>query len=525
MTGRGINLAVTKDGGAYNKLQRPHNYLSSATNPPLAPKNIPRTEALPAKRKHEHTAAISIYKRHKLEQEPGMRPVLGCDIEGHSSDGSIDEALTYLRDVRSQASNIPHLLVGSTTHGHDNTIDTQTVFFREGTCIALNDQRVASHSDDTFREEAYDSSPQDRLYELLLKRFHNLRTKIVSACDKTHAHPAGTDSTTTNIYTGLNFERDWPSIIDTTYPELHQLLQLDEKTVYKGLQYCTNRIAQVASISPYTSCWIWSLLALVGDVGTLNNQKISHIRDLGRKAGLLGARLRKTRAECQCLGEDRREAVRKTANTSTDYSKAGNICSDQDIKSNQTQTAAHSVMSTDYSKAGNICGDQDIKSNQIQTAVQSVVAQDNATNASLSLGDVSGSDTEMSMSGDEDQAHHSAEVSQVERARARLLLQLGDRLVRPQLPPPRRRLEPIEGAERQSNRAMRDQDSRPKVSRDEPDGHCSSGCSSTTSNHGRCEGWEEEPSTLNTRVTIEMVLTIVAESFGQRDLLRYRRHW
>jgi hypothetical protein len=125
MAGPGVNLAITKDGGTYNKLQRPDNYLTSTTPLP-PPKKQPLADHIPStgaiKRKHEHADPASKYKRTRVGQdrshgdtsdtwaagkerlrgvENGMRTMLpGLDDEQHSVDGDIDEALAYLRDVR-----------------------------------------------------------------------------------------------------------------------------------------------------------------------------------------------------------------------------------------------------------------------------------------------------------------------------------------------------------------------------------------------------------------------------------------
>jgi hypothetical protein len=125
MAGSGVNLATTRDGGSYNKLQRPENYLmSSITVPPPAKAQL--TDALSSthasKRKREQDSDISRNQRVRLGKDAaemekprpgntnkerqrgtdcGMRTMLpGLDDEGNSSDEGIGEALAYLRDVR-----------------------------------------------------------------------------------------------------------------------------------------------------------------------------------------------------------------------------------------------------------------------------------------------------------------------------------------------------------------------------------------------------------------------------------------
>jgi hypothetical protein len=125
MAGSGVNLATTRDGGSYNKLQRPENYLMPATAPAPPPKALlPEALALTytSKRKREHDGGVQRNQRTKLERESeetlrsrpgstskersrgtecGMRTILpGLDDESHSSDEDVSEALAYLRSVR-----------------------------------------------------------------------------------------------------------------------------------------------------------------------------------------------------------------------------------------------------------------------------------------------------------------------------------------------------------------------------------------------------------------------------------------
>jgi hypothetical protein len=115
MLGSGSNRAVTKDGGAYNKLQRPQNYMMPSAHPPtpkaMPPKATPPAKSLSetsaSKRKRDQVNGASKHKRTRVEQDGedeahhGMRSLLpGLDDEGHTSDEGISEALAYLRDVR-----------------------------------------------------------------------------------------------------------------------------------------------------------------------------------------------------------------------------------------------------------------------------------------------------------------------------------------------------------------------------------------------------------------------------------------
>jgi hypothetical protein len=119
MASYGSNLAVTKDGETYNKLQRPDDYhlSTNVSLPPLDP--IYPSATRPSKRKRDHHAATGS-KRHRGDGSSmhpsdgkdrsrvsgpvgdcGMRTFLpGLDDQEQLSDDSTSEALAYLRSVR-----------------------------------------------------------------------------------------------------------------------------------------------------------------------------------------------------------------------------------------------------------------------------------------------------------------------------------------------------------------------------------------------------------------------------------------
>jgi hypothetical protein len=122
MAGSGVNLAVTTDGGSYNKLQRPQDFLTQPDNttPPTrsAPTNVPDS-ATATKRKHEYQHGSNSLKRAKQDDgvsksnakklskkasqnlDYGMRTALpGLEADRQSPESIGDDALAYLRSVR-----------------------------------------------------------------------------------------------------------------------------------------------------------------------------------------------------------------------------------------------------------------------------------------------------------------------------------------------------------------------------------------------------------------------------------------
>jgi hypothetical protein len=392
---------------------------------------------------------------------------------------------------RSEASAIPHLLVGNTTHGRNDTEHDQHVLFREGTCIAVDEHpAVHFHSQDSEEEELSTVDPQDRLYELLLKRFYRLRETLATAAEETQTPDTQRRQAQTKETRCIpRSERAWSDTISQEHPNLAQVVQLDSVAVYFGLRSCAGSIDQASSISSQVSCWIWTLLASVGDVGTLDNEKISRIRDLGLKAGLMGCRLR--------MVDD------KGAETKPDHILQDSTC---DKTSRDDVVAArdgHGAQEQDHTP-------KDIGREKPESHVRSEVAHD----------DMSESDAEMSMSGDEGQVHD-VEASELDRARARLLSQLGDRLVHAQPPPSATSPKTVKKNSRSSN-VQQDQGKRTEGPKSK------SGIGHAKNNDvfdRRLGGLASYGVDFNTQATIDMILTVVAECFGQRDLLRYRQQW
>jgi hypothetical protein len=360
------------------------------------------------------------------------------------------------------------LLVGSnpdsSTHGAGND---RGIIFREGTLIAIDQGEIISGDEELSEENADAVLPQDRCNQLLLKRFHHLRITLQTGEERGKLNIPKTNSAAATEPFLPRSERAWTNTISRDPPKLEQILRLDERAIYSGLECCARSLDDIASISTPHSCWIWTLLAVAGDVGTMSHEKVGTIRNLGQKAGLMGVRLR---------GLD--------------------------------------VGIEDQGSAG----------------------QRDGVDADA---DINSSDAEMSISGDEETVHSSVELSDLERARASLLSQLGDRLVHAQLPPSK---SPLTSSchGKAAHRGMKNgKVLQEAVSEQTPPPLNSTSAQMKegkerkiieppldTANNPQSQGGSAvDGIDLNTRVTIDMVLTIVAEYFGQRDLLAYRKPW
>lgn len=424
---------------------------------------------------------------------------------------------------RSEASAIPHLLVATNepsetiSQGCQASIDDtgRHIFYQDGTWIAIDEGREAADDDEEDDYEPSVPNPKDVYYTQLVNRFeafrHTLNRRGSSSTPQHHA-----DSKRSSSTKPPSNRHEWLYAIDREYPTLSQIHQLDETSVRRGLEYCAHALDRFETISSQKSCWIWTLLALSGDVGTMDSQKMSHIRDLGTKAGDMSVDLRSKFAQ---QGEAPQSDSHHTDSVSLE-------------RNDETGAARH----------GCCAGVGEPQMGYVQSRVTEHLHSAATETHDNDLNPANTGISELLTIG---QKIATAEASDdiLERARARLLAQLGDNLVQTGIPtsdPDTGDIHPHRSA--QHDLGLDDSDAEVKVrlipSRAEAERQrqlMRAQSSVTASLETQLLVTELSATThsiesvdnsdkfdLNTRVTIDMILTVVAECYGQRDLLTFR---
>lgn len=215
---------------------------------------------------------------------------------------------------RNEAYGIPHLLVAPKVqigpqlpaelrhddgndqdeNEADRTIYTNGVgdsrgYYDDGAYIALPEDEDADASNDDEKElhEAYFASILRR-YNRLRKILHSTpppdAAKRLSSSQATYAAPFGRNS-------GTN--KTWANIMRNTDPHPLQLALMSKESVIRILRVLIGGtlLQRGHTLSERTSQWLWGLLARLPDRGELNHTEIGWIRDLGRRAVLLGRSL------------------------------------------------------------------------------------------------------------------------------------------------------------------------------------------------------------------------------------------
>ncbi|KAF2021695.1 hypothetical protein BU24DRAFT_488068 [Aaosphaeria arxii CBS 175.79] len=553
MSKSGINLAVTQDGSHYNKLKRPDDYFAS---PPLHPplcsptkRTLDQAEMsdgnddgeLTIKRPRGDTASHLFKKRNSkpimrsMNMDTGMQSMFPgiMDEEGDSDEATL-EALAYLRSVRSEAQTIPSLLVANPTQETphlpvDPNDGNTSVIYEDGTWIACDRSRVEHPSPSL--DGSVELDPQEQYYRNLLRRYAALRETLFYGShldlDKRKAsHPSKcTDSATPRT------RHNWLYSLDREYPTPAQIFKMNEDDVFRGLKYCAHSLDRFGSISKQKSCWIWALLAKAPDYGDLDYRRVGSIRDLGHRAGQFRLRL-----------PDEGDEDSET-DSESELEEGEHIADTKGHESEHPQT-------------------EDLQRKP-----------EEASNEQTKEGDSDhGGEMSISEDGEDGEISDADEPTTLEEARARLLAQLGDRLVRPQEKSNRDLSQSVRdgvaspGGSTHRHNGNGDADQslesrRDRKTHDEKGQNASgldsdaAGTSSTQqakyfASRTEAEDYRKQLLTRsgidtpkpkkveimpksdnietvawNSKVTIDMILTVVAECYGQKDLLRFRGIW
>jgi hypothetical protein len=390
----------------------------------------------------------------------------------------------------------------------------QRAFYQDGAWVSIDESHEATYVKDHKLDQV---GPQESYYKKLIKRFEALRDALSEHGAPKLAKPEAEISQSSTRRPPSN-RHEWLYAIDREYPSMAQVFQLDDRSVRRGLEYCAYALDRFDTISPQKSCWIWTLLALSGDVGTMDSERISCIRELGNKAGEVRNNLNQLQSQ---ISQDQSTCADLAGGAEDEGTKINepNLCdAKEDIKN----------MDPGYVRS-------DKNEPMPETSPKKVVLQ-SQDDAQLHNHD---SNIASVLCDNDERTNIKPNGTALEQARARLLAQLGDNLVQAGIPTSTPSIDEahLHGNEQSSKDVDRPQEENRKraiPSRAEAERQRQMMRDSAASSvlaeppavaHSVVEDDSSCISDLNTRVTLDMILTVVAECYGQRDLLRFRKPW
>ncbi|CAG8979697.1 hypothetical protein HYALB_00003928 [Hymenoscyphus albidus] len=222
----------------------------------------------------------------------------GLDKDTREDDGdslNYDEetdAISYLMSVRQEASSIPNLLVAPKDDKEDHNIyesgaSDHIALYKDGAYYAAPSSDNEDESSNHDNNIAYFDSILARFEILRIQLQQTPPAELIAQLGPDHPTYIGTMNTAT--------ARLWRWKMKNVNPKPAQVATMDKRTVLKllGLITSGNLLRQgTKTVDVGASRWAWSLLARLPERGELTSEEIGMVRELGKKAVLVGMGLK-----------------------------------------------------------------------------------------------------------------------------------------------------------------------------------------------------------------------------------------
>ncbi|ESZ94500.1 hypothetical protein SBOR_5113 [Sclerotinia borealis F-4128] len=409
----------------------------------------------------------------------GQRSALPADDDSLSLDEEGMDALSYLRSVRAEAENLqpifyaPAETASLNANGeYDRSIYESGVgdfrgYYEDGAYYSAAEVKV----DRKEEEEDVGQDPQLAYFDSILTRFAALREKMQKTPpadlvkDLDPDHPIYLNKLDTKIC------RWWRWKMKTVDPLPTQIASMNKDTVLKLIRLLMGGtlLQSGSDINAKVSRWAWALLARLPVRGELSSDEIGVIRELGKKAVMLSVGLKASSGLKEGLDEVEKVFEVDNGVGLVDGEKAPSSGDENLVE----RSVEHQVKRTDKDATHALDG--------TENAMQSITTENSTP-------------TENSTSTEEQEPWGATlDSHELEAIKARLLANI---------------------TSNPSGEAIAAEVSQPPKA-EEPN-------PSTTElpmyTPAHTVNW-------NTRATIDMIITIAGDIYGQRDLLEFREVW
>jgi hypothetical protein len=184
---------------------------------------------------------------------------------------------------------------------YSNGIGDVRGYYQDGAYMAVpditenNDGEVNDSHDSGDDEDEAERKLHQAYFSSLLDKYTNLRIVLnstppknalsrLSPSQRVHAEPFGARSNTNAV---------WSRLLRNTDPHPLQLALMSKDSILRVLRVLLGGkfLRSGHTVDERTSRWLWALLARLPERGELNYAEVGWIRDLGRRAVLLGRSL------------------------------------------------------------------------------------------------------------------------------------------------------------------------------------------------------------------------------------------
>ncbi|KUJ13721.1 uncharacterized protein LY89DRAFT_720948 [Mollisia scopiformis] len=207
-------------------------------------------------------------------------------------------ALEYLRSVRLEAFGIPNLLVAPKTPTGDDDYDLYQDGvgdfrgrYEDGAYLAATDPAAEGYLGSSPQDEI---DPQAAYFESIITRYHELRSRLSQVPPNEIIQSLGPNHPTQVGPLNKTLTRSWIKRLQQSHPKPAQIACMNKGSALRLLRLLTQGsiLKRESQVDFGISYWVWSLLAKLPERGELNSEEIGVVRELGKKAVLIGMGLR-----------------------------------------------------------------------------------------------------------------------------------------------------------------------------------------------------------------------------------------
>ncbi|CAD6498945.1 BgTH12-04600 [Blumeria graminis f. sp. triticale] len=422
---------------------------------------------------------------------PGLDDVYVADDCVDSTNGIGIEALAYLRAVRQEAIGIPNILVAPNSPSKADSdykfnikVGNSTSKYEDGAYLSLCED--IHELDQDIDNQEVDS--QSGYFQSILMRYKALRTRLQQEPPDDLVSQLDPNKRTQLGPLNRNLSKWWIDHMKNTDPNPIQIACMNKITVLRllGLLSQGTVLKSGLKVGVSVSRWSWSLLARLPEKGNLTSEEIAVIRELAKKAISIGISLEEIKSNDTSLQESQDEFndvfYADQACESIDDSLNTQQTKDNELKPGSGIFSLPEVLHSEKIESTPL--DESLK-DSIQVPEDCEELHDISLSFNMSIEGLQKSLTEKELSGQSSKSNISKlESEDLLAAKSRIIQRLHE-----------------DGYQETVNLE-------PEITSQYP-----------------FQGHSYSLSTYNFPATVDMILTIVGEAYGQRDLLERRVNW
>lgn len=333
-------------------------------------------------------------------------------------------------------------------------------------------------------DETEELQQQVRYFDSILSRFKALQNQLQQMPPLEVLEKLGPDSPTHVARLNVSIAKFWRWNMRTVDPKPAQVASMDKETILRLLGLLTSGalLKRGIGVDAGVSRWAWSLLARLPDRGELTSEEIGVVRQLGKRAVLVATGLREDSSWEQGIKEVERDFNEEDSDVSIHVANEDEIALGTEYDENESLDVTD--MTVDMGEANT--PPSSLLESVIPGEASDISNDDKSKELNLAIGG-NGTIGEIEPNHATEKGKYSldnSDDSNLAAAKARILGQL-------QTP---------EGSEDPSliyeeQKAMKEIDQ------------------------------NLQAAIWNSRATVDMIITVAGEVFGQRDLLEFRGAW